>query len=228
MAIQELLRHKPTLHAAAGAAGLDSLSGRGPVYRVLVPGTNSDWVVRHYYRGGGMRFLGDRYVVPSQTFLTSWKPRPFRELAISEELRALGFRTPSVAAAVVYPDGLFYRGDIATEFVDGSVELSEALYDQAARRTGRGTLLSEIRAMIDKLDAAGVYHPDLNAKNFLLTADASEGDRLTILDLDQCTRSDEDRGRTGAKMLSRLRRSIRKLETKGKRKLTTEEWKRLK
>jgi len=110
---------------AVTVPGAQRLEGRGPAYRVRLDG--GDWLVRHYRRGGAVAVhLGDRYV-------RAGTPRPFRETEVSRAARARGIATPGVVAAVVYPAGIFYRGDIAVEFIPRSRTLADALFGAAGR-----------------------------------------------------------------------------------------------
>ena len=210
--VRNVLERGDTLHqAAARSAGVQEMAGRGAVWVFSAPeGDAPGWVARHYRRGGSVAsLLGDR-------FLRSREPRPFLELRASEEVRGRGLPTPRVLAAAVYPRGLHYRGDLVTELVPDAMELAEVLFDP--ERTGvaggadRKEALQEAGQLIRKMGEAGVFHPDLNARNVLLRWYAAP-DAL-VLDLDRCrVGSAPDRDAAG-RMLMRLVRSIRKLAGK--------------
>jgi 3-deoxy-D-manno-octulosonic acid kinase len=184
-------------------------------------------VVRHYFRGGAVAsLLVDRY-------LRFGTPRPIAETLASEQLRSLGIQTPRVVAAAVYPGGPFYRGDIATEFIGGGVDLGEILFGGAEFPTGgreprgeaspRVSALTETVALIKRLAAAGIYHPDLNVKNFLVEAGPSSM-KVHLLDLDRCRiASDGESGLRDA-MIRRLRSSLAKWERMTGQRLAREEW----
>jgi hypothetical protein len=223
-----------TLYAAAAASGGSRpMEGRATVYTVPSPVRHeARWAVRHYMRGGMMRPLGDR-------FLRALKPRPFRELAASETLRSRGIRTPRVVAAAVYPAGPLYRADLVTEFVPASEDLVALLFGGEALPPGDSLRLEALEAagrLVRTLAAAGGLHPDLNAKNVLLTRErgplrgaTGAGALLThVVDLDRCRAtgrapSDALRSRWTSHMSSRLSRSLRKWEEKTGRKLNPEE-----
>jgi hypothetical protein len=246
---QEALTDAPTLYAAAGEFHRSSevkgplLQGRAPVF-VIPGGATTPVAVRHYFRGGVMAsLLGDRY-------LRFGAPRPIAETLASERLRSLGILTPRVVAASVYPRGPFYRGDIATEFVGGGVDLGEVLFgsseqkgrpespsstgphsnanrDPGSKGEGEASLrlsaLTETMMLIDRLASARIYHPDLNVKNFLVEVGTSAV-RVHLLDLDRC------RGASGGTvalrdaMIRRLCSSLTKWERTTGRRLTREEW----
>lgn len=219
--VESSLDRHGTLHRAASRSRDQiRMEGRGTVFAVPAPRDEIDevlgspdprWAVRHYRRGGWMApLLGDRY-------LRVGTPRPFAEMRVSDEVRARRIPTPRVMAAAVYPSGPFYRGDLVTTFVPDALELAEVLFDPGRRGVSgsvdRRQALSEAGALIRKMAAAGILHPDLNAKNILLewTGGAPQGH---LLDLDRCRvleRPHPDGART---MHERLRRSMRKLEKK--------------
>lgn len=203
-----------TLHAwAGGRPDARALAGRGRVWDVPAPVSGPDgrerWAVRHYRRGGAMApLLGDRYpaVGPS---------RPLRELRASEAARARGIPTPAVMAGAVYPAGAFERADLVTELVPGGTDLRAALFDSgvdgAAARDGPDpeAALEATGRLIRLLERRGVYHPDLNAANVLLTS--ADGTEAWLLDLDRCQVRDEGAPAPMGPMRSRLRRSLGKL-----------------
>jgi len=55
--------------------------------------------------------------------------------------------TPRIMAAAVYAKGIFYRGDLVTEFVPQAVDLVEALFNARRRgAAGAGERLDALRA----------------------------------------------------------------------------------
>lgn len=201
------------------------------------------WAVRHYHRGGAVAsLLADRY-------LRFGLPRPFLEAIASEEVGRRGIATPAVVAGVVYPSGLIYRADLVTAFVPETRDLAAVLFgragtgdgrvptDEAPRRgprtadgpRGERERLGALRrtgALIARMAARGVRHPDLNAKNVLLgepRQDASgRGPETLLLDLDRCAFTDG--ADSPAPLLARLERSLRKFERAGGRALSEAEW----
>lgn len=201
------------------------------------------WAVRHYHRGGAVAsLLTDRY-------LRFGTPRPFLEAIASEEVARRGIATPSVVAGVVYPSGLIYRADLVTAFVPEARDLAAILFgrggtggghvppDAPPRRgpraaegdSGESERLGALRrtgALIARMAARGVRHPDLNAKNVLLRErrEAASGGGLEtlLLDLDRCAFTDG--ADSPAPLLARLERSLRKFERAGGPALSEAEW----
>lgn len=219
--VREALERHGTLHAAASRhPDAGRMEGRGTVYAIpaapdpvedALGGDGGRWAVRHYRRGGAVaRVLGDRY-------LRLGTPRPVAELEASEAVRARRIPTPRVVAAAVYPAGVFYRGDLVTAYVPDTMELAAVLFDP--RRKGvagsvdRKDALREAGALIRKMARAGVLHRDLNARNVLLEWSGHAPDAY-VLDLDRCRIGDGPDPDAAEAMLSRLERSIRKLEKK--------------
>lgn len=184
-----------------------AFTGRGTVRAVPAPGGDGRWVVRRYLRGGLVaRLLDDRY-------LRRGSPRPLRETRASEAARARGIPTPAVMAGVIYPSGAWYRADLVTRYVPDSIDLADFLFRRgrpgsALSADHRAEALRQAGRLARALADAGIYHPDLNARNFLVVEGGSE---LQVLDL--------DRGRAVsgpiplAPMAARLTRSLRKFET---------------
>lgn len=222
---QALDAHGSVHRAAARSRNALRMEGRGPVY--AIPARPDEvqaalgepagrWAVRHYRRGGAVaRFLGDRY-------LRVGTPRPIRELRASEAVRQRRIPTPRVVAAVVYPAGIFYRGDLVSSFIPDTAELADVLFDPD--RTGlsatldRREALAETGVLIRTMARNGVHHPDLNARNVLLEWSGS-APRAYLIDLDRCRVEDGPLPEAAKAMHARLVRSIRKLGKKADRKV---------
>ncbi|HSJ08142.1 MAG TPA: lipopolysaccharide kinase InaA family protein, partial [Longimicrobiales bacterium] len=215
-----------SLHAwAAGQPARRAFTGRGTAWGVS--GSDGDWVVRHYRRGGAVaRLLGDAYVRHGE-------PRPFRELRASTAARSRGVASPEVVAVVVYPAGILYRADIATRLVPDSMDLAETtMGDARLDEPGRIAAWRAAGTLLRAAFEAGVHHADLNLRNILIAGNGSGNGNgngngsgngngngngvaaLTalLLDLDRATvtgapASDRERDR----MLDRLHRSRRKI-----------------
>ena len=188
--------------------------GRGMVHVVSRPGAEGSLAVRPYRRGGWMApLLDDRY-------LAVGTPRPLVELHASVAVRARGIPTPPVLAGTVYPAGVFYRADLVTLLIPGA-DLAAVLWGpdpcwpttRALEATGR---------LVRTMEAAGVDHPDLNAKNILVNPE-EDGGTLYLLDLDRC-RVGEPGSVRPVSMRPRLRRSLRKLGQRHGRPLGRAEW----
>ena len=200
-----------SLYRAARDSAYRTLHGRGPVPVLTNPdGVGPPWAVRRYYRGGLMRVFGDR-------FLRAGRPRSFIELENTARIEELGFATPRIVAAAVYPKGLLYRADLVTELVPDARTLAEILFgrnDPSGGRTpadARREALASVADLITRLSKAGVGHRDLNAGNILI---AREGQRVhaILLDLDGCSVAGPSNPVDAGGLRRRLTRSIRKLE----------------
>jgi 3-deoxy-D-manno-octulosonic acid kinase len=200
-----------SLYRAAQDSAYSTLRGRGPVPVLTNPeGTGPPWVVRHYFRGGLMRPFGDR-------FLRAGTPRSFVEVENSARIEDLGFATPRIVAAAVYPGGLLYRADLVTELVPHARTLADALVGEngpsGARAGGnaRREAIACAAELITRLARAGVQHPDLNAENVLIARGAQRVHAI-LLDLDGCRVARPSVPVDAARLRRRLARSIRKLE----------------
>jgi len=208
---RDALRRRGSLHVAALDHATVRLQGRGPTPVMPDPvGAGPDWVVRHYRRGGGMRFLHDR-------FLRLGRPRCLRELESSVRVRELGITTPRVVVAALYPAGLFYRADLVTELVYDARELADLLLGTADASAGpvdadtRATALEGVDRLVALMAEKGVRHADLNARNILLAPTAG-GLESILLDLDRCVIGEPLALEDERRLRRRLARSIRKLQ----------------
>jgi tRNA A-37 threonylcarbamoyl transferase component Bud32 len=201
------------------------LQGRGVVRAVPAPGgtPGGRWVIRRYLRGGwAAPILHDRY-------LRRGPSRPLTEARASNAARERGIPTPQVQAGVTYRAGLlWYRADLVTTFVPNSVDLAELLFHDRMPTSGppptdaqRVVAISLAGRLARRLAGAGIYHPDLNAKNFLIVNEGPEM-KAHVLDLDRA------RIVAGAAplapMAARLTRSLRKFETATGAALGEEAW----
>ena len=208
-------RHAVVTHGSLYRAAHDSayrtLHGRGPLPVLANPeGVGPAWVVRRYYRGGLMRAFGDR-------FLRAGRPRSFIELENSARIVELGFATPRIVAAAVYPTGVLYRADLVTEFVPHARTLADVLFgnhdpsdEQPAGDASREALACVAR-LIMRLSKAGVHHRDLNVGNVLIAREAQHVHAIR-LDLDRCRVAGPSNPVDAGRLRRRLARSIRKLD----------------
>ncbi len=197
----------------APAAALDPrpLSGRGGAFRIGWPGVAGSLVYRRALRGGLVAKVNrDRFF--------DLVPRPFAEVALSEELRARGVDTPELVLAVVRrgPSGA-YRGAVVSRWVEGGKDLADSL--AALAREGEPvdgprvrTAWRAVGAAVGRLHAAGVLHADLNARNLLLVSGegARAEPRVVVLDLDRSRRLASLSAGRRASNWARLERSLAK------------------
>jgi len=197
------------------------LSGRGRTSSVPAavrrPTDPDRWVVRHYRRGGVIAsWLGDRY-------LSVGVPRPLRELHASLEARRRGIPTPRVVAGTVHPGPVFYRADLVTEGIPGGADLAEVLFGDASAALDDEAALVAAGALVRALEAACVLHPDVNAKNVVLQAQAG-GIHAHVVDLDGCRVGSASVRTRSHPMRRRLERSLRRHEARSDRPLGPRAW----
>jgi len=176
-------------------------AGRAPMQRFALP--DGAALVRQCRRGGLLgHILGDKHL-DGHRFL--------RELALSDALRRRGIPTPEVIAGTrreVLPG--IYRAEIITREIPGALDLAAALRSLPAPPATQGRkddLLAATAKLIRQLHDAGLFHPDLNARNILICPDGS----AMIIDLDRAELHDELPFRARAANLARLYRSLHKL-----------------
>jgi 3-deoxy-D-manno-octulosonic acid kinase len=183
--------------------------GRGRL-RVFKLGDGTNALVRSYRHGGVLRALtGDWFF--------TWPPRPFRELAVTEEARRRGVPTVEILAAVVERVcGPLYRGALVTREIEGGRDLWDAAQrDDFAGEAKAGALEAAARA-VRAMHGAGVYHRDLNWKNILARRAGGRWQGY-IIDLDKARLFAGELPRLRAeKNLARLSRSMRKLDPAGR------------
>jgi len=185
---------------APGAAGFatSDVAGRRPLGLVEVG--SKALLLRFHQHGGLLRFLsGDRFLQAE---------RPFRELLLSERLRAKGIPTPRVVAARIQRTALcFWRLALVSvreaetqDLVRGLLQAEDA---QAAR-----SLMRAMGEFVGRLHQAGLLHVDLHPGNMLVQEDwaSVEAPKLWILDLDRCELVDALGESQRLGMLARLAR----------------------
>ncbi len=140
---------------------------------------NGDTALIRPYRHGGLF----RHLLRGVFF--TWPPRPFRELAITEEVRRRGIPTVEVFAACVKSiGGPFYRGWLVTRQLDGGEDLWKAMRDGFVRQAGAKNVFNAVAGSLRALHREGIYHRDLNLKNILVRRE-SDAVRGYIIDFDR-------------------------------------------
>lgn len=208
-AVRAAIAQHGSLHAAAASApNAHSFTGRSRAFVMTAGGI--ECVVRHYQRGGAAgRLLDDE-------FLNIGEPRPLRELRASAAARTRGVSTPEVVATVTYRAGAgaYYRADIATRLVPRAIDLAELSLGGSADVRVRCAGWTAAGALLRQMFAAGLRHADLNLRNMLITGTAEGSAAATLLDLDRAVVGDRAVSDVaGRRMLERLHRSRRKLES---------------
>ena len=202
---REVFDQQRLLECPAGRAArpTDLTGGRGAAW-ILSARPFGDVVIRPFRRGGWIsHFMKRRYLGGA---------RAFQELLVSERLRRCGAPVPEVLAAVQAPSrpGPGYSACIVTRRVAGTVPAAEAL-----ARVPEGelrVLMEDIGRAIRRCHEAGGWHADLNAWN-LLVPEARPDVPVVVIDWDRGRWIPEGvPDRAGRANLSRLARSLRKLE----------------
>ena len=177
--------------------------GRTVAYGISLGTGCGDVVVRHAMRGGWLARTGSDLFFPPT--------RGLRELVNSLRLKLTGVPTPDVIAFASYPAGqIFRRSDVATREISESHDLSVVLREI----TDAGHRVSCLRAagkLLALLSRAGAHHPDLNARNILITWDSTDGAKAYVLDVDRIRFHVSGDPMVANANLARLERSLVKL-----------------
>jgi hypothetical protein len=183
-----------------------SFQGRAPAYAMSLDGCGSV-VVRHAMRGGFLGKTGTDLFLPPT--------RGLRELVNSLRLRLAGVPTPEVVAIVSYRAGaVLRRSDVATREITESHDLAVVLKEMADP-ADRDSCLRATGRLLASLARAGAHHPDLNARNVLISWDADEGARAHVLDVDRIRFHVPGDPMVERANLERLERSLAKLKGLG-------------
>jgi len=196
-ASEELFSPRHWLQRASlrGAVG-----GRGNTW--IVAGSNDEWVLRHYRRGGLVRYFSQDYYL----WMGLERTRPWREWRLLSALYKEGLPVPQPVAAQVLRYGLAYRGDLITRLIPDTRSLAARVQDNGIQ----GPPWERIGACIRRFHAAGVFHADLNAHNILIDG----RNDVYLVDFDRGERRSPGVLWQEAN-LARLRRSLRKLAIPG-------------
>jgi tRNA A-37 threonylcarbamoyl transferase component Bud32 len=221
--VLEFVKHainesKTLFDYAARHPDAEAVKGRQTLYMIPGPGAVR-WVVRQLSHGGLLA------PITRKRFLKSDRPRPFNELLLSVRLQQLDIRTPNVVAAVVYPSGLSYGGEVAREKIENALDLADCLFgkDDLEPMERAGALAAAGR-LIGELHREDVLHPDLNLKNILIQSPTGQP-RAYILDIEKSEIVSDLSGSQRENMLARFSRSAHKFEHRAGRRISADEWK---
>ena len=183
--------------------GAREYRGRITAYGISLGGGCGNVVVRHAMRGGLLARTGSDLFFPPT--------RGLRELVNSLRLRLTDVPTPDVVAVVSYPAGtIFRRSDVATREIPDSHDLSVVLRE-VTDSAHRMSCLRASGRLLALMSRAGAHHPDLNARNILITWDSPEGAKAYALDVDRIRFHVSGDPMVGKANLARLERSLLKL-----------------
>ncbi|MDM7859273.1 3-deoxy-D-manno-octulosonic acid kinase [Alteromonas sp. ASW11-36] len=172
-----------------------SAQGRGTTH-FLRYGEHVELVLRHYKRGGLIgKILDDQF-----WFRGLKQTRPYRELALLEQMHQWRLPCPQPIAGRVHRSGFVWRGDLLTVRIPDALDTHNVLIERP---------LSEfewrhIGATIKRFHQRQVYHHDLNIHNVMLDAEG----QAWLIDFDKCAIRSGDEWK--AQNLARLKRSLNK------------------
>ncbi len=109
---------------------------------------------------------------------------------------------------------LLRRSDVATREIPESHDLSVVLKEMPAGED-RDSCLRAAAGLLGSLALAGAHHPDLNARNILVTWDTTDGARAHVLDVDRIRFHIPGDPMVSRANTERLQRSLRKLRELG-------------
>ncbi|MCL4141452.1 UNVERIFIED_CONTAM: hypothetical protein GTU68_005750 [Idotea baltica] len=133
------------------------------------------------------------------------RTRAWREFAVLSELESQGLPAPKPYACRVQRQGLRYSASLITYYLPG-VTLAERMCTSTLGYSS----WRAIGATIKQFHLAGADHADLNAHNILL-----DSDNIFLIDFDRAViRSTSQKNRFD-KNLSRLKRSLNKIDSSG-------------
>lgn len=206
-AVEDVLATETLYEHASRQPGARRYEGRAPAYGIKLGDMCGDVVVRHAMRGGALARSGSDLFLPPT--------RGLREVINSLRLRVAEVPTPEVVAFLTYRAGpLLRRGDVATREIPGSHDLSVVLREMPAG-SDRDACLRAAVDLLGSLARAGAHHPDLNARNILVTWDSIEGARAHVLDVDRIRFHIPGDPMVARANAGRLERSLRKLRGLG-------------
>lgn len=201
--IEEILSKETLYDYAARQPDARTFKGRVPAYAIALPHGGGDVVVRHAMRGGALGRTGSDLFFPPT--------RALRELINSLRLRISGVPTPEVVAFVTYKAGpVFRRSDVATREIKDGHDLSVVLREMPGGEH-RAQCLAATGALLASLARAGAHHPDINARNVLITWDEGHGARAHVLDVDRIRFHVPGDPMVSTANFKRLERSLRKI-----------------
>jgi 3-deoxy-D-manno-octulosonic acid kinase len=170
--------------------------GRGSAW--FIGSGNSQWVLRHYKRGGIIApFVSrDLYVWSGEE-----RVRSFAEWRLLAALAQRDLPVPKPVAAWYRRVGLTYRCDLITRRIVDTRPLSAVLLLTAIPMES----WRKMGVVVARLHAAGVDHPDLTAHNILLDSIY----RISVVDFDRGVLRTP--GAWKARNVQRLHRSLIKV-----------------
>ena len=109
--------------------------------------------------------------------------RARREIDLAQRLHQEKVPTPYILAVFFYPAGPFYRIDVVTSFVPDSRDLASFLSTRP-RPLQRRRAFVAVRKLLHQCAQHGIRHPDLNARNILISGLSTPLISAWLLDVD--------------------------------------------
>ena len=106
-----------------------------------------------------------------------------------------------------YPAGPFYRIDVLTSFVPESRDLASFLSTRPSPLQRRRAFVA-VRKLLHQCAQHGIRHPDLNARNILLSGLLSPPISAWLLDVDAIQRESDPSSKVATANRNRLLRSL--------------------
>lgn len=173
--------------------------GRGTTY--FIKHLESEWVLRHYYRGG----LIGKLIKDSYIFTGFEQTRAAQEFTLLKTLTDLNLPAPKPIAYRVKKLGLTYQADILTERIADAQDLVAIL----SKKSVSEELWRKIGICIKAFHQHGIYHHDLNVHNILIDKD----EKVWLIDFDRGEQRQPNQSWQQAN-IDRLLRSFNKEKSK--------------
>lgn len=179
--------------------GVRFFQGRRPVVVGRIGGVPA--VVKRLHHGGLLAPLtGDRFLTPKRALIN---------LSAVDALNARGLTTPDVLFAAWRRRGAVVRMELGFELVEGGEDAAAVVFGGRTHSViDVEGVIEEVGRTVAALHRAGVYHRDLNLRNFLVTPPG----KVMILDVDKARVGTRPPGLLARhRNLRRLEGSMRKL-----------------
>ena len=179
--------------------------GRAPVTALPCPGLG-EIVVRPCLHGGLWGKVAQDLYFGSE--------RAHREITRCQKLHQEKIPTPKILAVCFYPVGPWWRIDVLTSFVPESRDLASFL-SKRPTPSERHRAFSAVRKLLDQCTRQGIRHPDLNARNLLLSGLVTPPISAWLLDVDAIQWGLNPSSDLATTNQNRLLRSLLKLARRG-------------
>ncbi len=152
-----------------GIAGQST--GRSTTYLISHP--QGEYVLRHYYRGGAIRYISKDYYC----YYGLEKTRIYAEFTLLEQLQAWNLPAPAPIAGRITRKGLLYKADLLMATIPNATDVFQRLCQHALTPS----VWQSIGMTIARFHQHGVYHADLNCHNLML----DKAEKIWLIDFDR-------------------------------------------